>query len=262
MVRYPTLSYFMAMKRKIFACFILICSILTPLSIRTSASSSQGRIVQTSTIVRAAESDSSNEKSEADISAFIHRVDTTWPWYLTRAAGLLSALLLVVMVLFGIGLVTGFTYRYFEPIKAWQIHRSIGIAFGISLATHILSLIVDRVVPFSITDVLVPFHSTFRSLAIGGMSFGSLFLALGILSFYFLVLILYTSLISRERNLHLWNLIHYLSYLVVPFVFFHSLYLGTDLANPTIRTFSYASLAILSLAGGIRLLRLGALKKS
>ena len=58
------------------------------------------------------------------------RSSVTWPWYITRAAGIIAVVLLILLILSGIGQITGFTFRFLEPLNAWAVHRAIGIAFG------------------------------------------------------------------------------------------------------------------------------------
>lgn len=168
-----------------------------------------------------------------DTSTLSH-LSSSIPWYLTRAAGILSAILLFLLAVSGIGLVTGFTYRIWEPIKAWAIHRALGITLTISVLVHVGSLLFDKYMNFSITNIFIPFNATFKNSSIFGISLGSLTLALGIFAFYLLIPVIYTSLLTMEKKPKTWKLLHFLSYLVAIFVFIHGFYLGTDLAIPAI----------------------------
>lgn len=186
----------------------------------------------------------------------------SWPWYLTRAAGLASALFLFLLALSGIGLVTGYTVRIFDPVSAWTIHRSLGIGLIGSVLLHIVSLLIDKVLPFTLAEVLVPFVSTYKQVAFAGIALGSLPVALGIGTLYLLVPILYTSLFSSEAKPRQWKLIHYFSYIVTIFVFFHALALGTDLATPWVRT-TVIFLGVILLIGGVgRISRTGSVKRN
>ncbi|MEP7204901.1 MAG: hypothetical protein ABI716_01770, partial [Candidatus Saccharibacteria bacterium] len=53
------------------------------------------------------------------------RARSSWPRYLTRDSGLIAADLLVLLMLSGIGLVTGLTFKMVEPLKAWAVHRAL-----------------------------------------------------------------------------------------------------------------------------------------
>jgi hypothetical protein len=61
-----------------------------------------------------------------------HRVASSWPWYIIRAAGFTAAGLIILLMLSGIGQVTGFTYRFIAPIKAWAIHKALALALCIA----------------------------------------------------------------------------------------------------------------------------------
>lgn len=165
----------------------------------------------------------------------IQRAKTTWPWYITRAAGLTAAVLLVLLVLSGVGLVTGYTFRFLEPLTAWATHRALGLAFGIAVLVHIVALLFDRFVPFTIAQVLMPFASNYRDLTVGRWHLGSLYVALGIFAFYGLLAVIISSLLWIDKKPYTWRALHFLTYLVMIFVFVHALYLGTDLAHGIFR---------------------------
>lgn len=159
------------------------------------------------------------------------RAKSSWPWYITRAAGLTAAVLLVVLVLSGVGLITGYTYKFLEPLNAWATHRALGLAFGVAVIVHIVALLFDRFVPFSIAQVLLPFASNYREVTIAGYHLGSLYVALGVFALYAILALIISSILWIDKKPHTWRILHYLSYLIVIFVFIHALYLGTDLAH-------------------------------
>lgn len=169
------------------------------------------------------------------IQGLLQRVQTSWPWYVTRASGLVAGLALIILMLSGAGFITGQTFRFLEPVTAWATHRALGIILGISVLVHVAALYFDSFVPFSIKDLLVPFASSYRPIQILGFSVGSLYVALGIFAFYLMVAIILTSLFWIDRKPKTWKLVHIVSYVAVVFVFVHALYLGTDLAQGFLR---------------------------
>jgi predicted ferric reductase len=160
---------------------------------------------------------------------FAKRATNAWPWYVTRGSGILAALIAVVLLLSGIGLITGHTYRVFEPLKAWVFHRALGIAFGAATIVHIVILLFDKFAPFDVWDVLIPFVSDYKPVTIGGVGLGSIYVALGIIALYALVTIILTSYMWIDKKPHAWRVLHYLSYVAVIAIFFHGLFMGTDL---------------------------------
>lgn len=165
----------------------------------------------------------------------VTHAQNSWPWYIVRGSGFVAAISLVILILSGIGLVTGYTYKFLEPLTAWATHRALGILFGVSILLHMVGLLFDHFVPFNIMNILVPWLSNYQPVAIFGVQLGSLWVASGVLAFYGTVLVVATSLIWVEKKPYVWKLVHLLSYLVMAFVFVHALFLGTDLANGFLR---------------------------
>ena len=163
------------------------------------------------------------------------RARASWPWYLTRASGFVAAFSLILLMLSGVGFITGTTFRFLEPLTAWATHKAIALLFGVSVIIHGVALLFDKFVPFSIAQVLIPFMSHYRQVTIGGHHLGSLYVALGIIAFYLILAIILSSLLWIDKKPHTWKLIHFLAYLTMIFVFFHALYIGTDLAHGVFR---------------------------
>jgi DMSO/TMAO reductase YedYZ heme-binding membrane subunit len=166
---------------------------------------------------------------------FTARAKSSWSWYLTRASGLVAAATLVILILSGIGQVTGYTFRFLDPLTSWASHRALGIAFTVSVLVHILSLLFDHFVKFSILDIFIPWLSNYKPVTLFGWHLGSLYVALGVISFYLVIIVLVTSLLWVDKKPHMWKWIHLLSYLTIAFVFIHALYIGTDIAHGIIR---------------------------
>ena len=163
------------------------------------------------------------------------KIDRSWPWYLTRASGIVASISLFWLMLSGIGQVTGHTFKFLQPITAWATHKALGIAFLLAIIVHIGALLFDKFVSFSIVDLFVPFASDRQQVSIAGRNFGSLYVALGIFSLYMTIVVVATSLLYIDKKPHLWKLSHLLSYLVMGFVFVHALFLGTDTSRGWMR---------------------------
>lgn len=191
-----------------------------------------GTIIGASTVMASPLTTIAATQSSDDLSFgadFAKRAANAWPWYVTRGSGILAAIIAVLLLLSGVGLITGHTYRVFEPLKAWVFHRALGIAFGVSTIVHVVILLIDKFAPFDIWDVLIPFASDYKPVSIGQLSLGSLYVALGVIALYALVTIILTSYMWIDKKPHAWRALHYLSYVTVIAVFFHGLFLGTDL---------------------------------
>jgi predicted ferric reductase len=184
----------------------------------------------------------------------VTKAKLSWPWYVTRASGMVAAGLLVLLIISGIGQVTGFTYRLMEPLAAWSVHRALGIALGATILIHGSALLFDKYTPFTILQVLVPFASHYTPVTIWRLHLGSLYVALGILAFYAAAIIICSSLFWMNKKPVAWRLLHYTSYLLVFLVFLHGLFLGTDIKHGVFRILWWLS-GLVILVGVISRLR-------
>ena len=200
--------------------------------------------------------------AEGIVGQAVSQLSISWPWYLVRASGLVAAGCLLLIVLSGIGFITGHTFKLIQPIAGWATHRALGIAMTVSLLVHMTMLLFDRFVPFSLAAVLVPFVSTYRPAELAGVSVGSIYVAYGVIAFYAITLIVLTSLIWIEQKVRIWRLIHFLSYLVAVLVFFHALMLGTDLQHGILRTLWIGAGTLFLVAVVARLWRAGTLDRN
>ncbi len=179
------------------------------------------------------------------------RIVYTCPWYIVRGAGFVAVFLIILLMLSGIGLVTGHTFRWFEPTKAWAIHRAMGIALCVSMAVHILFLLIDHSLSFNFAQLFIPFISSYQTLWVG----------LGVLAMYCVVIVVASSLGWIDSKRGLWKKLHFVSYASMLLVFFHALNSGSDLKYGAFRSLWILLGGILLLAVVVRVFRSGTLKK-
>ena len=158
------------------------------------------------------------------------------PWYIARSAGIASYILMFLIVILGIGMTTGSIYSYINPVKSWLIHKYLGLAVGITLLIHIFSLLFDKFMNFGLKDVLIPFYS----------NFSPIFMSLGILGFYILLIVIFTSLWIRLKYKRTWRSVHYFVYALFVFSLFHGLFIGTD-SNTLLMRIVYISTGLIFL---------------
>lgn len=183
------------------------------------------------------------------------RTRSSWPWYVTRASGMVAAFTLTILMLSGIGQVTGHTFKFLDPLTAWASHRALGITFGISVLIHMFSLLFDKFIPFTILQIFIPWLSDYRPAVIFGVHVGTLWVALGVLAFYLSALVVITSLVWVEKKPYIWKLIHLISYLIILFVFVHALYIGTDVSHGFFRLLWWGIGIAIVIASLVRLWR-------
>ena len=158
------------------------------------------------------------------------RVSSSWPWYIIRASGFTAVALLILLTISGIGQVTGFVFRFIEPIKAWAIHKTIAFALCAAVIVHGGFLLIDHYVKFSLPQILVPFLNRYSNgSSLLGINLSWFAIASGIIAAYGIIIVVVSSLTMIDKNKKTWKLLHYLSYGVAILVFFHALSSGSDL---------------------------------
>lgn len=186
----------------------------------------------------------------------------SWPWYLVRGSGFTAAALLILLMISGIGQVTGLTYKVLEPVKAWAVHKAMALALCGVIVVHVIGILIDKFVSFSLLQVLVPFQTSYTNGSrILGVSFGPWAVSLGILAMYGVVIIVATSLGWIDTHKRTWRWLHYLGYFVMLAAFLHGLSVGTDLRYGTFRAVWIGALLVVLLAVISRLARAGTLRR-
>lgn len=146
------------------------------------------------------------------------------PWYVTRASALAAFLLMFAIIIWGTGMTTGYTYKITNPVKAWSIHKYMSISLGVLILVHMFSLLLDKFVNFNFVDILVPFVGTYKQP----------YLTLGIVGFYILAVVIFSSLLIRITHQKFWRALHYLVYPLFVISLFHGLLIGTDTVEPVV----------------------------
>jgi DMSO/TMAO reductase YedYZ heme-binding membrane subunit len=139
-------------------------------------------------------------------------------WYTARSAGLVSAALLAASVIWGLALSTA--PRGARPRPAWRLdlHRYLGGLSVIFVAVHVLAIMADSYIGFGWVQVLVPFTSTWKPLAV----------ALGVVAMYLLVAVELTSLARKRLPRRLWRRLHFMSFPLLVIAELHLFTAGTD----------------------------------
>ncbi|MCX6766238.1 MAG: ferric reductase-like transmembrane domain-containing protein [Candidatus Moranbacteria bacterium] len=148
-----------------------------------------------------------------------------WGWYIVRASALIAFLLLYVSVFFGTVSCLPGIGRFFLRLRSLRFHCWISLQALIFVLIHSLSLLFDKVIPFGWPDVFIPFHSSYKPL----------FVALGTISLYIMIILVVSSYARKYISQKLWRTLHFLNIALYIFSIIHALYLGTDLKNGALR---------------------------
>jgi methionine sulfoxide reductase heme-binding subunit len=165
----------------------------------------------------------------------LERPDTHWFWYLSRAAGISAYLALALSVVWGLLVSTAVADAWIARARSIHLHRWISaVALGF-VAAHGLVLVGDPYVRFDAVDLLVPFVSAYRPLAVG----------VGMLAAYVAVAVFGSIWLRRRIGQRAWRLVHYLAFPMLGLVTLHGLLAGTDSASPWMRMIYLAVSAII-----------------
>lgn len=164
-------------------------------------------------------------------------------WDLTRASANVAWALCLVTILWGVLLTTRVLREMDRPAWLRDLHSWLGGLTVVFTVVHMLTLVQDKYVNFEVVNTLVPFSATYRPLPV----------ALGVISFWVLVLIQGTSLMMKKLSRTTWRRIHMLSYPLYAIIAVHALTAGSDVGTPLYTGVSM-SLAMTGAAiAGIRL---------
>jgi sulfoxide reductase heme-binding subunit YedZ len=170
-----------------------------------------------------------------------------WTWYIIRASGLLAFILLTVSTLWGLALSSRLFKNWSPGPLSMVLHSTLSwmaLSFG---ALHALLLMADKYVPYTITEILVPFAGPYRPLAVG----------LGTLAFWVILVVTLSFSFKKRLGHRVWKWIHLTSYLAFVLVTVHGLTAGTDASRLGVRLMLVASVTVVTLLLAVRVARRG-----
>jgi predicted ferric reductase len=162
-------------------------------------------------------------------------------WYAARSAGMVAYVLLSTSVVLGV-LMSARTRFTWPRFAIEEVHRFLAILTGTFVVLHGASLLLDRVVPISLGQALVPFTTHYRPFAVGlGVSAAELMAAVGL-----------TNLLKRELPYSFWRRVHYLTLAVWILASLHGVLAGSDRSDPWFAGVVAAAVAAVAMASVTR----------
>jgi DMSO/TMAO reductase YedYZ heme-binding membrane subunit len=162
-------------------------------------------------------------------------------WYLARSAGIVAYLLLSSSVLLGV-LMAGRARFTWPKFAVEEVHRFLAILTGVFIVLHGGSLLLDRVVPISLAQELVPFTSPYRPFAVG----------LGICAMELMVAVGVTNALRRRMPYRMWRTLHYLTLPAWLLASLHGVLAGTDARDPWFAALAAGAFAAVVMAAFAR----------
>ena len=143
-------------------------------------------------------------------------------WYLTRASGLVTLVLLTATILLGVVASVGWTTERWPRFLSQDVHRNVSLLCLVFLGIHVATTVLDGYVPIGVVNVFVPFTSPYRPIYVG----------LGAVGLDLLLAVLITSGLRHRIGYGSWRFVHWLAYLCWPIALIHGLGSGTDTQLP------------------------------
>jgi DMSO/TMAO reductase YedYZ heme-binding membrane subunit len=161
-------------------------------------------------------------------------------WYAARASGLVAWVLLAASVLLGLSLSTH--KRVAGNGRPWvlDLHRFLGGLATVFVGVHVGALVADSYTHFGLIDVLVPFVSSWRPVAV----------AWGVVGLWLLLAVELTSLLRRSLPNRIWRRVHVLSFPLYVVASVHFLAAGSEGTSAAARLVVLGvSVAVVALTG-------------
>ena len=139
-------------------------------------------------------------------------------WYVTRAAAISAYVTLSSTVILGLGRSLSRTARLRTPWTLDEAHQFLAVLTAGFVALHLLSLVLDPLLPFPLLNLVVPVDEPYRPLAVD----------LGVLGLYAVVVVLLSSWLRRRIAYARWRMLHYTSFVAFVLVTAHGIFAGSD----------------------------------
>jgi predicted ferric reductase len=139
-------------------------------------------------------------------------------WFVTRSAGIIAYLLLWFSTVWGLAVPSRLLNPVLEQTFTVDFHEFISLlSIGFTLL-HVFVLMIDRFLPYTPLQILIPFLSPYRPFWVG----------MGVIAFYITLLVTVTFYLRGKIGVKTFRSIHVLSLLGYLGVTLHGLYAGTD----------------------------------
>lgn len=149
----------------------------------------------------------------------LFKIDTVQSmWYITRAAGLVAYVLLWLSMVWGLLVSSKIIDPLVQRGSSFDFHQVLSLLSIAFIVLHIIVLMFDQYMPYTLAQILVPFTSPYRPGWVG----------VGVIALYLTLIVSVTFYIRRWIGQKAFRTIHYLSLIAFAGSAFHGLFAGTD----------------------------------
>lgn len=158
-------------------------------------------------------------------------------WYTIRATGTVAYLLMYFAVIIGL-----FSQvqkkRKKKIIGVLNLHEALSDWALILVCGHLGVLLMDQFMSFKWTALFIPFATKYKPIP----------MALGTISFYFLIITILTSKARKKIGYLRWRKLHGLNPIMYIFVTLHGLLIGTDFQGTVLAVVNILPLCLMGIA--------------
>ncbi len=120
-------------------------------------------------------------------------------WYVTRASGIIAYLLLWFSTILGLAVTSKYLDGMLDRLFTYDFHEFISLLSVAFTLVHVIVLMLDRYLPYSLAQILVPFISPYRPFWVG----------VGVIAFYIILLVTITFYLRNRIGTRAFRTIHY-----------------------------------------------------
>ncbi len=158
------------------------------------------------------------------------------PWLFERLFGFMSYIAVVMSVVFGLLLSTRILDAIAHRPVSFALHQDLA-AFGLGLAgIHGVLLGLDKSVPFTLAEILVPGMAPHAPLAV----------AAGQTVFYLMAVVTISFYARRRIGQRAWRTLHYVTFLAFAGATIHGIAAGSDSGSMWVRALYLGSMALVA----------------
>ena len=139
-------------------------------------------------------------------------------WYLTRGAASAAYVVLVITTALGMGISTQAFDSVTQRWRVLDLHQVLTLLMLALVALHLITLVFDPFLPFSVANLIWPV----------GEPFHALYTALGVIGLYTLAIVTISSWVRRWLDYRTWRALHYVSAFSFVLLTLHGIFTGTD----------------------------------
>jgi predicted ferric reductase len=166
-------------------------------------------------------------------------------WYATRAAGLVTLLLLTASVLLGVLTAGRFASPRWPRFLTAGLHRNLSLLALAFVVLHVGTTVLDSYTSIQLSAAFIPFISGYKRIWLG----------LGAIALDLLIAVLATSLLRTRLGYRAWRLVHWCGYACWPVAVAHGAGAGTDSRTSWAAAMTVGCVAMVAAAVAWRLLQ-------